>query len=195
MLLDGEIGSDVISEKSLPFERQTQSLLSPLALLSLIFFCVVCLLGQQMGTSHYHRSQFPLTDLTAIFRPFFIHTYTFSPFGKGNRKTRKSLWEFQKRIYLNYASFIAFSGLTILFVLLACTFSHFSQAIGRFCKGVKSIDEILRQAISPIARIVYFKCRDWERVIHRTVLFTMLPSNSICICTVLLYIICIMLSR
>ena len=70
MLLDGEIGSDVISEKSLPFERQTQSLLSPLALLSLIFFCVVCLLGQQMGTSHYHRSQFPLTDLTAIFRPF-----------------------------------------------------------------------------------------------------------------------------
>ena len=91
MLLDGEIGSDVISEKSLPFERQTQSLLSPLALLSLIFFCVVCLLGQQMGTSHYHRSQFPLTDLTAIFRPFFIHTYTFSPFGKGNRKTRKSL--------------------------------------------------------------------------------------------------------
>ena len=106
----GEIGSDVISEKSLPFERQTQRVSPPClaCLLSLIFFCVVCLLGQQMGTSHYHRSQFPLTDLTAIFSPFLPRLFPL--FAKGNRKTRKSLWEFQRGflpIYLNYASFMA----------------------------------------------------------------------------------------
>lgn len=136
----GEIGSDVISEKSLPFERQTQRVSPPClaCLLSLIFFCVVCLLGQQMGTSHYHRSQFPLTDLTAIFSPFFTHTQTFSPFCKRQQKNQKISVRVPKRISADLFELCLFYGfttwLTIVFVL-ACTFNHFSQATKRFLQS------------------------------------------------------------
>ena len=60
----GEIGSDVISEKSLGlFERQTILVLFcftfPSRLSQFPHFSFPSLNENQIGTSHYHRSQFP----------------------------------------------------------------------------------------------------------------------------------------
>ena len=105
----GEIGYDVISEKSLPFERQTQRV-----------FPLACSLSSFSVLFAYWASkweQVTITDHNFLSRTWQLYSVLFSPiprlfplFAKGNRKTRKSLWEFQRGflpIYLNYASFMA----------------------------------------------------------------------------------------
>ena len=109
----GEIGSDVISEKSLPFERQTQRVSPPLpGLLALSHLFLCCLpIGPANGNKSLSQITISSHGLDSYIQSFFHPYLEFFPlFAKGNRKTRKSLWEFQRGflpIYLNYASFMA----------------------------------------------------------------------------------------
>ena len=81
MLLDGEIGSDVISEKSLPFERQTQSLLSPCLALSHLFLC--CLpIGPANGNKSLSQITISSHGLDSYIQTFFYPYLHFFPFWK-----------------------------------------------------------------------------------------------------------------